>query len=324
MNAPKTLLALVALLGAVLVACPGTLEDPGRFGARGSSATPAPSLDSGATTAATGCPDTDLVLAAQCANAGCHSAADRAGELDLASMGVAARVVGVPARTGGLLVNPDAPAESSLYRRLQPTAAGRMPPGGDALDDATVQCFLTWMEVMSADAAPGKTMGEGGTGGATIRIAAGAVTAYTDKAGKIWSADVGAGGRTGVESPPVSIAGTMDPVLYNGQRFGADPVSNLPVPVTYAFDVANGNYQVTLKFAELFTGITAAGQRVFDVVIDGKTVLSAFDIFASAGGRNIAIDRTFEVAVTTGKLKIELVNGAANFAKVSALMIAPR
>jgi hypothetical protein len=45
-------------------------------------------------------------------------------------------------------------------------------------------------------------------------------------------------------------------------------------------------YTVRLSFAELWW--TAAGQRVFNVSINGAKVLSNFDIFATAGGRNKA------------------------------------
>ena len=42
---------------------------------------------------------------------------------------------------------------------------------------------------------------------------------------------------------------------------------------------------------------TAAGQRRFNVAINGATVLTAFDIFASAGGAKRAIARTFNTTV---------------------------
>jgi hypothetical protein len=50
-----------------------------------------------------------------------------------------------------------------------------------------------------------------------------------------------------------------------------------------AFPVSPGNYTVKLYFAETFSGITAKGQRVFNVAIDGSTVLSKYDVFADVG-----------------------------------------
>jgi GH35 family endo-1,4-beta-xylanase len=65
---------------------------------------------------------------------------------------------------------------------------------------------------------------------------------------------------------------------------------------------------VTLYFEESFW--TAAGQRTFNVAINGATVLSAFDIFATAGGANRAIARTFNTtASSSGQVVIQLTKG---------------
>ncbi|HYD43532.1 MAG TPA: ricin-type beta-trefoil lectin domain protein [Anaeromyxobacter sp.] len=50
-------------------------------------------------------------------------------------------------------------------------------------------------------------------------------------------------------------------------------------------------YTVTLYFSESYW--TAAGQRTFDVAVNGAAVLAGFDIFSAAGGANRAIARTF-------------------------------
>jgi len=55
----------------------------------------------------------------------------------------------------------------------------------------------------------------------------------------------------------------------------------------------------------------------------GAAALTAFDIFATAGGRDIAVDRTFPVNVTTGKVHIDFQPGAAQQPKVDAILIAP-
>ena len=211
----------------------------------------------------------------------------------------------------GKLVDSSQPSASVLFQRIQPTAAGRMPVSGDPLDDATIACVLAWIGDLGKGEAPASSPATSAApsavptapdGGAaprpTVRVAAGATNAYTDKSGAVWSADTGfAGGKSMVES--IAVSGTDDATLYDGQRWGQDPNSGAGTPFTYAFDLPDGDYQVTLKFAELFTGITAAGQRIFDVSIDGKAVLTGFDIFATAGGRNIAVDKSF--AVTVGR-----------------------
>lgn len=65
---------------------------------------------------------------------------------------------------------------------------------------------------------------------------------------------------------------------------------------------------VTLFFEESFW--TAAGQRTFNVVINGATVLTAFDIFAAAGGANRAIARTFNTtANASGQVVLQFARG---------------
>ena len=65
---------------------------------------------------------------------------------------------------------------------------------------------------------------------------------------------------------------------------------------------------VTLYFAEIYW--TAAGQRTFNVAINGATVLTAFDVFAAAGGANRAIARSFQAtASASGQVVIQLSRG---------------
>ena len=51
-------------------------------------------------------------------------------------------------------------------------------------------------------------------------------------------------------------------------------------------------YRVTLHFAELDD--VAAGERIFDIQLQGKTVLKGFDPVAAAGGLNRAVVQVFE------------------------------
>ncbi len=144
-------------------------------------------------------------------------------------------------------------------------------------------------------------------------------SSITDGGGKIWSADqaYSAGGwgydiLYGAASTSAGIAGTTDDALYQSY----DLFNN---GSGYKFDVANGTYQVTLKMVEDWAN--AAGQRKFDVRIEGATVLSAFDIFASCGAFT-ACDRTFAASVSDGQLNIQFtMNGGANYATVSAIEV---
>ena len=110
----------------------------------------------------------------------------------------------------------------------------------------------------------------------------------------------------------MTIAGTDSSVLYNGQRYG-DP------SFSYQFAVPNGTYTVTLKFAELF--VTGPGMRLFDIAINGTTVETSFDIYATAGAMNTAIDRSYPVDVSGGQIQIDFTQGSIQFPKVDAIQI---
>jgi Malectin domain/Right handed beta helix region/Periplasmic copper-binding protein (NosD) len=75
--------------------------------------------------------------------------------------------------------------------------------------------------------------------------------------------------------------------------------------IAYGIPLADGNYQVKLLFDD--PDATAVGQRKFDIVANGVTVQSNYDIFAAAGGANKAVAYTFDTSATGGKgLRIDL------------------
>ena len=89
--------------------------------------------------------------------------------------------------------------------------------------------------------------------------------------------------------------------VFQSERYGA---------MTYTIPnrTAGSAQTVTLYFAETY--VTAAGQRLFNVSINGTSVLSSFDIYASAGGQNRAIARTFTTtANSSGQVVIQFISG---------------
>ena len=81
-------------------------------------------------------------------------------------------------------------------------------------------------------------------------------------------------------------------------------------------------YTVRLHFAEI--AFANAGARVFNVAINGSTVLSNFDIFATAGGGNKALVEQFASAPdATGKITISYIKGTADVPKSSGIEIIP-
>ena len=123
---------------------------------------------------------------------------------------------------------------------------------------------------------------------------------------------VSGGAEGGIYGVGDAIAKTDDPKLYQTQRFGtaADTdfvLSGLPP----------GPVQVTLLFAETYQ--TAPGLRKFDVVINGQTVLRDFDIYAEAGGKDVAVQKTFTVDAPNGTVEVKPGNVAANNATFAAI-----
>jgi hypothetical protein len=140
-----------------------------------------------------------------------------------------------------------------------------------------------------------------------VRVNSGG-NAYTDPSGNAWSADTGFSSGGGTYSTAATIANTNQRPLYQSERYGN---------INYNFNVPNGTYQVTLKFAEIY--FTQAGKRVFNVAINGQTVLSNFDILAQTAP-NSALDKTFSVNVTNGTISIAFASVVEN-PKVSAIQI---
>jgi hypothetical protein len=107
-----------------------------------------------------------------------------------------------------------------------------------------------------------------------------------------------------------AIANTTDDALYQTVRYGQT--------FGYALPVANGNYSVTLQFAEIY--FNAPGQRVFDVTAEGALVIDDLDVWSAAGGQYVAKDVVVPVSVQDGTLNLQFLASVEN-AKVSAIRV---
>ena len=67
--------------------------------------------------------------------------------------------------------------------------------------------------------------------------------------------------------------------LFKSERW----TSNRRDGLSWRFPVEPGRYEVRLFFAEIYTGAFDDGARLFDVVIEGESVLEALDVFSEAG-----------------------------------------
>jgi parallel beta-helix repeat protein len=168
---------------------------------------------------------------------------------------------------------------------------------------ATLKALLggTAPEPAAPSPAPTPSPSPDGSGGVAINAGG--------KASGGFKADTGfSGGST--YSTKASIAGTGADAIYQTERWG---------DFRYGVAVEDGRYDVTLKFAEIYHG--AAGKRVFDVRAEGKLVLDNYDVFREAGGKNRAVDETFTVQVTDGRLDLGF-DGVVDNAKVGGIVIA--
>ncbi|HMB94423.1 MAG TPA: malectin domain-containing carbohydrate-binding protein [Tepidisphaeraceae bacterium] len=117
----------------------------------------------------------------------------------------------------------------------------------------------------------------------TLAIDAASTSAYVDLSGQPFAADT----QRDDVNQTFAVAGTDDDSLYNTYAIGGI--------IDYHYAVPNGKYILKLFFAE--PDNMAVGQRLFNVKVNGATVIKNLDVVASAG----AIRKAF---VTSAKLTI--------------------
>lgn len=151
----------------------------------------------------------------------------------------------------------------------------------------------------------------------------GAPSNFVDNNGDTWLADPGPISGTSFDnfSSFVPIAGTLDDLLYQTERYGSD--------FTYSFPVVNGEYTVRLHFAELWWGaggggggVGGIGSRICDIYVNGVLRLSNYDIYAEVGNLT-ATYKDFITTVTTSAITVRIVFNPASlddtYAKISAI-----
>jgi Malectin domain len=123
------------------------------------------------------------------------------------------------------------------------------------------------------------------------------------------------GGATSATTHAIDTSAVTSPApqaVYQSNRYGN---------FTYALPglTANANYTVRLHFAEEYW--TTAGSRVFNVTINGKQVLTNFDILAAAGAEYKAVVEQFTVpADSSGRMTIQFTTVKDN-AQVNAIEV---
>ncbi|HEV2329879.1 MAG TPA: alpha-amylase family glycosyl hydrolase [Verrucomicrobiae bacterium] len=154
------------------------------------------------------------------------------------------------------------------------------------------------------------------------RVSGGNPVNVTDCSGNVWLKDTPysfgsfgySGGTTGVVANTISGICASAQTLYQRERYSTSSSG-----FYYEFDCPEGIYQITLLEAETYWN--GPGKREFNVFIQGKQVLTNFDIYATAGGANIPISLVFTNAVTNSQLQILFTPGAADNARVSGAQV---
>ncbi len=127
---------------------------------------------------------------------------------------------------------------------------------------------------------------------------------------------VAAGTWTYKSTSTIDTSGVTNPApqaVYQTEREG--PTISYTIPGL----TAGAAYTVRLSFAELWW--TAAGQRTFNVTINGTKVLSNFDVFAAAGTRNKAVTESFAATASSGGTIAITFNAVTNNAAINAIEI---
>ncbi len=161
------------------------------------------------------------------------------------------------------------------------------------------------------------------TGGTLVKAINVGGAAFTASTGVVYQADPGPvnAASTFLHAGDDEITGTVDDVMYNTERW--TPGGSY----TYEVPVANGSYRVDLHFAEIYDGIIQAGQRVFDMSLEGQALASLQDIdLFGRVGPDAALVLSEVVSVTDGSLSITVGPGSnspgnAENAKLNAFAV---
>jgi len=162
------------------------------------------------------------------------------------------------------------------------------------------------------------------------RVNAGGSSVTATDGGPNWSADTSTSSSfrntgsstssyTGTVSLDSSVPAGTPTTLFNSERY--DPAGGNEM--MWTFPVTAGTpTQVRLYFANRCTCTQSPGQRVFDVRLDGQTVLDDFDMVAAAGATNRGVMRSFDIT-SDGTVNIDFIHGVEN-PQINAIEILKR
>ncbi len=232
-------------------------------------------------------------------------------------------------------VIPPANCTISSYNVYRSTTSGFTPGSGNLVSSGVtttsysstgLASFTTYYFVVEALDADGTSATSGQASAMTppadiVSINAGGPAESNSGSGDnpfVADEDYGTGGTTysvtNTIAIPANIATIAAPAaVYQSARQGV---------VTYTIPglTAGTSYTVRLHFAELY--FTSAGNREFNVAINGTTVLTNFDIYVAAGaGDTAVVEQYIATANSSGDIVIAFTDGAANQPMVNGIEI---
>ncbi|EFC80515.1 fibronectin type III domain protein [Parafrankia sp. EUN1f] len=153
---------------------------------------------------------------------------------------------------------------------------------------------------------------------AQFRYRIGATSSFTDVDGNVWAPDPGPSTQTSggtIDYTPHSVPNTNNDALYATERWGV--FSYHFTGLTPGVAVLHMYFRATWEAAE--------GQRVFDVVANGATIMDEFDIYKDSGDAAWTADeQDHDVTIgSDGVLDVSFPAATANYGVLSAIALSP-
>ena len=117
------------------------------------------------------------------------------------------------------------------------------------------------------------------------------------------------GNNSNIALEDESLTDNLPQEIFQTERW--DPLTGQNMQ--WSFEVAPGNYEIRLYFAEIYNRINDIGKRVFDVKIEDSIpeIFSDIDVFADVGYKS-ALTLSYTTTILDGELDLEFIHNIQN------------